>query len=89
VGRGGGGGGRSDPLVTVYRGMTGHEGDRFLVTRDRSIAAHHGIVVSAKVRLSKLKSGPEELGWHNQRVPKGQVGHIEAWVNKGDLQWED
>ena len=76
-----------EKMVTVYRGITGKEGDRFLVTRDRSVAESHSkIVESAQVPLSSLKSGDEELGFYAEEVPPEKVGEIEAWISKKDFE---
>jgi len=75
-----------ESLPKVYRGVTGKEGDTFLVSKDKKVAQSHGkIVIEGRVKQSALKSGPEELAFYDQHVPKDKVGSIEAIVDKKDL----
>ncbi len=75
-----------EDIITVYRGITGREGDRFLVTTDRTIAESHSEeVVEYKVRRSELESGDEEFGFYDGEVPSGKVGDVEAWLSRKDI----
>lgn len=70
-------------LVKVYRGITGKEKNRILVTTDETIAKSHGkTMIEAYIDRNKLKSGPEELAFYDRKVPKGKIGSIEAWAKK-------
>jgi len=77
--------GEAGDVVTVYRGKTGREGERFLVSRDRKVAESHGPVETYQVPRSVLKSGQEELAFYDGNVPPDKVGSIEAWVRQSDI----
>lgn len=75
-----------EDYVKVYRGVTGREGECFLVSRDRTVAETHGEVTEYWVRRSDLISGAEEKAFYApEMVPAERVGEIEALVCRDKL----
>ena len=73
--------------ILVYRGITGNESDRFLVTADKSIAESHSDRIRVyKIDRSKLESGFEEIGFWDGDVPADKIGDIEAFASRNDLR---